>query len=441
MIVKEDLNLRKNKNVEETIVASTPIVPSKGTEKTLPSKISNEASTMPKDNSNRSFASPKLEILKPLEFNENITPIDCIIFVHPPKTGGTNLVFLAEAMAKLNPTFKVRRFGVPRTPGQSPNKITENWVGGFGSLEIAMKTDADPCKDLNFISGHFPFGLHEKTKKPAKYLALIRNPIERELSSANFDFQRSYVTKDASSHYLCDETIDNPQVRLLAGQAYMSGACTTAVLVKAKENINKHFLMVGITEDTNAFIQIFASIQKWAPIAIHRAQVTGEKVFKEASTENDKPLVDENSKYLAEIKKKLAQKHAFDLQLYDWVKVRWNEWKKKIIKREIQVLDTQEMTCITYEFANNKTPVRMTQAKIVEYNSKLSAELVEITQNPSGVIAAVPMSVTVGSSLKEKAENEACKPKSITVTFDAMTVIKKPDNGVSGTTFQKTKGL
>lgn len=319
------------------------------------------------DRKNRSFASQKIEILRPVTFTAPVEPCDRIIFIHPPKTGGTNLCFIVDALSKTNSLFKSTRFPVPRITGQSPGLITENWIGGLKSVEDAMQINPHACDGWNFISGHFPFGLHEILDGPAKYIALIRHPIERALSSTNFDYQRGYITKENAQAYLLSAEIDNPQTRLLAGKAFMSGSCNDETLKMAKNNIQKHFLLAGITEDTNSFIQILASIQNWGALALPRNQVTGDKVIAQLGTE---------------IKDILENKHKYDLRLYDWVKTQWKLWKANYIN-SVQDISAKEILCITPNFANTRSPKRMTEREVEIYNQALTEELIEVSQNHS----------------------------------------------------------
>lgn len=321
----------------------------------------------PSQRKNRSFATQKIEILRPVTFTAPIEPCDRIILIHPPKTGGTNLCFIADALSKMNPHFKSTRFSVPRVTGQSPGLITENWIGGLKSVENAMQMNPHACDGWHFISGHFPFGLHEMLDGPAKYIVLIRHPIERAISSTNFDYQRGYITKQDAKTYLLSAEIDNPQTRLLAGRAFMHGACCDKTLEMAKHNLQNHFLLACVTEDTNSMIQVLASIQNWGALALPRHQVTGDKVIVELNTE---------------MKALLENKHQYDVLLYDWVKTQWHLWKERHI-HSVQEISTQKILCITPEFANTRMPKQMTEQEIEIYNQRLTEVLIEVSQNHS----------------------------------------------------------
>lgn len=317
----------------------------------------------------RSFASQKLEILSLVQFRTSIQAVKNIIFIHPPKTGGTNLVFVAEALNKKFSTFQARRFSVPRVTNQSPGLIKENWQGGLKAALDALKENPDCFAGLNFISGHFPLGLHQYIKKPVLYIALIRNPIERAISNTNFDFQRGYISEKEALEYLLNSDIDNPQTRMIAGATHMQGKCSENTLLIAKKNIDANFLLLGVTEDTNSFIQILASIQGWGPLALTRSQVTGDKVITEPS-----PTIINS----------LKEKHKYDLLLYEFAKQRWYRWKNEHVISNCD-LSSEKIMCIPHEFANTKKPLFLTKQEIEVYNSKVTQDFIEINQKHADI--------------------------------------------------------
>jgi len=319
------------------------------------------------DRKNRSFVSQKIEILPQVTFKLPIEPCDHLIFIHLPKTGGTNLYYVTEALSKQMQNFKSNRIHVPRIPNQPTCCITENWIGALESAESIMRGDNEYYKDSNFISGHFPFGLHNALDSSSKYITLIRNPVERTVSSTNFGYQRGQVSLIQAENYLLSAEIDNPQTRLLAGREYMSGICSTRALEQAKENISNHFLLAGITDDTNTFIQVLASIQNWGSLALARNQVTGDKVITTLTSE----LLDN-----------ITKKHQYDLLLYTWVKNRWQKWKERYLNETLNVL-SEKVLCITSDFANTRQPKFLTESEIYTYNNGITEELVETSQNHS----------------------------------------------------------
>lgn len=264
------------------------------------------------DRANLSYAKQKIHILPGFEMPE-AQPVEQIIFLHIPKTAGTNLDKISSALSRTNKKFHHQRLPVPRVTGRSPNLITSDWIGGLKQLENNPHL-LDNLPQNCFLTGHFPYGLHRHLTRHSKYITLIRNPLTREFSDANFAYQRGFITAEQFISYLLDVMIDNPQVRLIAGLECMQGPCSEETLQKAKENIERDFLLAAPIEDVDTFIQLLASLQGWGPIAYAPMQVTGQKV------------ADAPSPALAQA---LLEKHKWDLELYEWVKKRWYEKKKR----------------------------------------------------------------------------------------------------------------
>lgn len=314
----------------------------------------------------RSYAGKKLVVLPHAIFKQPLLPEKQIIFVHISKVGGTNICHVVAAVNKIRPDFTFARFVVPRIPNQSPSRIYKNWRGSFVDAEKKLSEDPAYCANYSFISGHFPFGLHSMASLDAKYIVLVRNPIERELSTLNYDGQRGYInTEGAEEYMLGEECLDNPQARMLAGQQFMQGKCDENTLLQAKNNIEQHFMLAGVTEETNEFIAILASLQGWGRLGLSKAQVSGDKIF-------------ELNSVPAEIKQRLQLKHKFDMELYTWVKKRWQQWKADHVSHYV-TLSSEPIFCLKPEFATTKTPEIMNQSEVDAYNAGVDDDLVQIT--------------------------------------------------------------
>ncbi|HET9843621.1 MAG TPA: hypothetical protein VFP93_03065, partial [Gammaproteobacteria bacterium] len=311
----------------------------------------------------RSFASNNLKILPTLTFkSEQIAP-EKIIFMHVPKTGGTNLHYLAQALEYTGKKdFYYYRFAVPRKENVSPCLLYPGWRGGLDTIEA---TNPLMCATFNFISGHFPFDLNALPWNNFKFITLIRNPIDRALSLTNFDIQRGYIGKSDALNYALKCEIDNPQTRAIAGAEWMFGICTQETLDRAKSNIENYFMLAGVTEDTNGFMQVLASILRWKPCAIVQSQVTAEKVL---------------PTFPDDVVKSLKEKYKYDLELYTWVKERWEAWKARNIVEVNFIPYDLKLMCITHEFASTREPVFMDQEEIMKHNNHCEKEYSPIQQ-------------------------------------------------------------
>lgn len=317
---------------------------------------------------NLSYASNKLEILPLLKLSSNKFKKNNFIFLHPPKVGGTNVVQVIDSIQSV----KSRRFPVPRIKDQSPILITEGWIGGLASLKEQCKKLHNDCDQYKFLSGHFPYGVHKYLTKQYNYITLIRDPLSREISSVNFNYQRGYIkNKKQAIDHLFNIAIDNPQTRLLAGEEYMVGQCDEKTLEIAKLNLTKKFLLVGITEDTNTFIQALISILQLEPVALSRAQITGKKIIYKLPLKSQKQLL---------------QKHKYDQDLYEYAKILWEEWKHTHIIGIVPIAESTKILTILPEFANTHKANYMTPLEIKKYNLSHKANTItSIKQMHHGV--------------------------------------------------------
>ena len=317
---------------------------------------------------NLSFARTKLEILPKIILKQKLwQDNETTIFLHTPKTGGTNLVNLVDAISSMDSDMVVRKVSSPFIEGRSPTLFTEGHLGGLNTITSNISDFNGKEVHLDFISVHMPvpeleveskvFGDHE-----IFYISLIRDPIERELSSTNFDFQRGYIEKPDAVSHLLEKAIDNPQTRLLAGVSSMSGECTEITLERAKENIKNRFKFVAPTEDVETVMSIVANHFGIYNVAYARAQITGMK----AITTQD-----------PELYAKLALKHKYDLELYDWIKKEWALWKKQ----NIEIISNKTHSKDAYltlmpNFYEALNPVIMTLEQIEKYNQDNSLEII-----------------------------------------------------------------
>ena len=324
-----------------------------------------------------SFSNSQIDILHPFLLKDlDLSSISNLIFVHPPKVAGTNLTFFMNAVSTLHPEIEVLRLAVPRIPGQSPNLITSGWEGGLKNIQDRLRADPSLFKNTSFVSGHFPVGLDEYISN-SSYIALVRNPIEREISALNFDYQRGYIEADQAEEYLFRTMIDNPQTRMLAGLSYMNGPCNEETYAAAVKNIREKFLFVAPHDEANSVLQVLAGIYDVGSFGISRPQITGIK------------LIDTPSDALAE---NLARKHHFDFRLSLEVNQAWKEWKANYVAGEKIDIRDEKILCLGPEFAKTKKPVLLTYQEILANNSEASS-LVEVSQNHSELKSAkfVPM--------------------------------------------------
>ena len=102
---------------------------------------------------NLSYSQQVIHVLPELE----IYPQDSlkrVIFLHIPKTAGTNVDNIAKAFSIMTDAFHYLRLVVPRIPGSSPIQITEGWLGGCQQLTLHPRL-LDSIPNLVFLQDIF----------------------------------------------------------------------------------------------------------------------------------------------------------------------------------------------------------------------------------------------------------------------------------------------
>jgi len=309
--------------------------------------------------SNLSYSQQRIRILPELNIQPQ-EPLPQIIFLHIPKTAGTNVDNMAQAV---NGKEHYLRLTVPRT-SRSPVHIVDGWIGGWERLAIDPHL-LDHVSDAIFLTGHFPYGLHQYLSPSTKYVTLVRHPLARELSTANFAYQRGYMQAGEFASYL-EQAIDNPQVRLIAGKDAMTGPCTEETFHLAIQHIENDFLLAAPSEEIDSFLQLLATIQHWGPLAYAPMQITKEKI-----ADSLDPKLEET----------LLQKHAWDVRLYKWVKQRWESYKQKIILGIKTYPLDQPILTLMPEHLSSQAPQWLKASEIKAHNTVHSEQdTLELTQ-------------------------------------------------------------
>lgn len=169
-----------------------------------------------------------------------------LIFVHIPKTAGTTV-----------------RGIINRQYGKHCYEITKTNISHLLSLPQCEKDD------IKVLQGHRVFGFHKYFTLEATYITMLRDPVERVISSYYYNLlglnassneihekiiKNNYTLKDYV-HNGISPNIENHHVRLLSGNIDIPHiSCTIEMLKTAKKNIDEQFELVGITEYFDEFL-------------------------------------------------------------------------------------------------------------------------------------------------------------------------------------------
>ncbi|MED3882339.1 sulfotransferase family 2 domain-containing protein [Priestia megaterium] len=224
-----------------------------------------------------------------------------VIFMHIPKTAGTSLLKVAQQQYKQDESRII-------LVGRDLNMIGK---------EINKS-------NIKYIQGHYPFGIHQYFTSPAVYITMIRDPIERVISEFYF-IQKVpqhdlFIYKQIEKKQMSLEDyidMDNEKFKLRNANMqtrFLSGG-NTIDLEKAKENINKNFAFVGITEMFDESLFLLQKKLGWKNVKYSKVNVN-----------KSRPLKDQIS---LEVLQKIKMKNQLDIELYEWVKGIFNKQLNK----------------------------------------------------------------------------------------------------------------
>jgi len=199
-------------------------------------------------------------------------PKNTLIYVHIPKTGGETFENILR-----------RIYGCSRHTASQFFGFDEQLTFQDRVNQLKEK-DAPFKKKLRVLYGHAGFGTHELLSQNVDYVTFLRFPVELVVSFYYHHLrhfpqrlQNARTGKiNTLQEILAGEVppkqrllADNIQTRFLAAQGGVLpeveyGQCTKAMYEKAKENLEKHFSVVGITEKYDASLLMMKRKLGWA---------------------------------------------------------------------------------------------------------------------------------------------------------------------------------
>jgi len=182
---------------------------------------------------------------------------DLFIHLHIPKTGGTTLRDIIQRQYRAEKILMIP-------------KLEE-------SENILKEVSTSQINQLKLIQGHLKYGIHNHFHRRAKYFAIIRDPINRVLSTFYYVLSQKNNPQNLSTSnnqmtiYDFVQSGVNPflingQTKLISGK---TGNIDNPIIESeelfslAKENIENDFLFLGITEMFDETILILKNMLGW----------------------------------------------------------------------------------------------------------------------------------------------------------------------------------
>jgi Sulfotransferase family len=162
---------------------------------------------------------------------------EAVIFLHLPKAAGSTLNRLIEWEYPLFQMYSI-------------DPVFFNW-----SWRHLRRLSKERLKRTRMFKGHMLYGLHEILLQPATYITVVREPVDRVISS--FYFMRTYKLhplywKFKRENWSLEDFVrrsarENVQCKIIAGAEYAK-PCTAEICERAKENLARYFSVVGLFE-------------------------------------------------------------------------------------------------------------------------------------------------------------------------------------------------
>jgi Galactose-3-O-sulfotransferase len=162
---------------------------------------------------------------------------EAVIFLHLPKAAGSTLNRLIE-------------WEYPLLQMYSIDPVFFEW-----SWTHLQRLSKERLRRTRMFKGHMLFGLHALLPQRATYITVVREPVDRVISS--FYFMRSYKLhplywKFKRENWSLEDFVrrsprENVQCKIIAGAEYAK-PCTAEICERAKQNLGRYFSVVGLFE-------------------------------------------------------------------------------------------------------------------------------------------------------------------------------------------------
>jgi hypothetical protein len=206
-----------------------------------------------------------------------------VVYVHIPKTAGTS--FRRLVASQFPERFRV-----------APNTFTHAQVAEE-RLRALLQEEPTPLA----IGGHIVFGLRDALPRDARYVTVLRDPIERTLSHYGYlvaprdSVERPHGLLARETPHRGDLTLeealadpryllDNLQTRMVVCRRSPFEELPADALGRAKEHLERRFSVVGVTERLDELAALLTVARGWRPRLSRPRRVGEQRPTREALT-------------------------------------------------------------------------------------------------------------------------------------------------------------
>jgi hypothetical protein len=216
---------------------------------------------------------PETAIFKYVTAYSGLTPaVDLsnhtLLFTHVPKTAGTTLDYILRAVAL------TQRIPFLRAMGTIYGQF--HGVGKGDPVREFARWSTSALQERAYMSGHLPYGVHQRLSRPYFYITVLRDPLARLLSQYRFGVQRGgwYETTPIAQVIEKGQIADNLQTRQLAGITDRTTPCTGETLKTAIAHLRSDYTVVGTSERFDDTLKLLITLLGWPDVAYGNRQVT-----------------------------------------------------------------------------------------------------------------------------------------------------------------------